>query len=477
MKNQKAVVIGCSLLFILVNSVAIAKEFVYVPLLSAAAVLAYLLIFRVDWAMYLMALSTPFSIVLENEKIQLGISLPAEILMISLTLLFLCRILYDLSIRKELLKHPVTIAILLYLAWMLLCCITSEFPLVSFKFLAAKIWFVASSYFMVIHLMDKDIDNVIKYFNCYALSLAVVVIITTIKYAAIGFGEHAAHWVMTPFYNDHTAYGAILALFIPITTGFLFLKQTTRIQKTFYICLLLIFLMGFYFSYSRAAWLSLIGAIGVWGLVKLHIKFKWVVAGLAVVGGLFFAFSDDILYSMSRNSQDSSTKSLADHLQSISNISTDASNVERLNRWNSAFRMIEERPVMGWGPGCYQFCYAPFQDYRYHTIISTDFGDGGNAHSEFIGPTAETGFIGLLTVVSMMILVLYYGIITAVKAKSLKVRRLSLAATLSLITYYIHGTMNNFLDTDKLSLPFWGLFAIIVVLNTLYVNQTDEAEK
>ncbi len=477
MKHQKAVVIGCSLLFILVNSLAIAKEFMYIPLLSAAAVLAYLLIFRVDWAMYLMALSTPFSVVLENEKIQLGISLPAEILMISLTLLFFCRIFYDLSIRKELLKHPVTIAVLLYLAWMLLCCITSEFPMVSFKFLAAKIWFITSSYFMVIHLIDKDIDNFIKYFNCYAISLAVVVIITTIKYAAIGFGEHAAHWVMEPFYNDHTAYGAILALFIPITTGFLFLKQTTKAQRIFYIIVLLIFLMGFYFSYSRAAWLSLMGAIGVWVLVKLHIKFKWVVAGVAVVGGLLFAFADDILYSMSRNSQDSSTKSLADHLQSISNISTDASNVERLNRWNSAFRMIDERPLMGWGPGCYQFCYAPFQDYRYHTIISTDFGDGGNAHSEFIGPTAETGFIGLLTVVSMMILVLYYGIITAVKAKSLKVRRLSLAATLSLITYYIHGTMNNFLDTDKLSLPFWGLFALIVVLNTLYVNQTDEAEK
>ena len=474
MKHKKAIVIGCSLLFILVNTVAIAQEFLYVPIFSAALVLLYLLIFRVDLAMYLMALSTPFSIILENDKIQLGISLPAEVLMISVTMLFFCRICYDLVIRKELLKHPVTIAIFAYLTWMLICCVTSEYPLVSFKFLASKIWFVTSSYFMVIYLIEKDLDNFIKYFNCYAFSLACVVVITTIKYVQAGLGEHIAHWIMAPFYNDHTAYGAILALFIPITTGMMFRPGTSKGVKVYYAIILAIFLMGFYFSYSRAAWLSLIGAIGVWCIVKLKIKFKWVLTTVAAVALIFFAFSDEILYTMSRNSQDSSTKSFADHLQSISNISTDASNVERLNRWYSAFGMIQERPVMGWGPGCYQFCYAPFQDHRYHTIISTDFGDGGNAHSEFIGPTAETGFVGLCTVLAMMILIFYYGIITATRAKSKKVRRLSLAATLSLITYYIHGTMNNFLDTDKLSLPFWGLFALIVVLNTLYMDASDD---
>ena len=42
---------------------------------------------------------------------------------------------------------------------------------------------------------------------------------------------------------------------------------------------------------------------------------------------------------------------------------------------------------------------------------------------------------------------------------------LALAATLSLLTYYIHGIFNNFLDTDKLSVPFWGLTAVVVALD------------
>lgn len=473
MKYRKALVIGGILLFVLVNSFAIAREFLYIPLFSAVAVVFYLMVWRVDLLMYLMAFSIPFSIILESDKIQLGISLPSEALMVAVTLLFFCRICYDLSVRRELLRHPITLALFAYLGWMLLCCITSEYPLVSIKFLLSKIWFVVSSYFMVIHLMEKDIRKWITFFDCYAVALACVVIITTIKYAPYGFHGHIAHWIMKPFYNDHTAYGAILALFIPITAALLLLPETSKKRRIFYAVMVVIFIVGLYFSYSRAAWLSIIVAAGVWVVVKLRIKFSWVLGIIVLFGGLFFAFSNDILYTMSRNSQDSSGN-LAEHLQSISNISTDASNVERLNRWYSAFGMIQERPVMGWGPGCYQFCYAPFQDYRYQTIISTNLGDGGNAHSEFIGPTAETGFVGLATVVLMMVLVLYYGIVTSTRARSRIVRRLALGATLSLITYYIHGTMNNFLDTDKLSLPFWGLFALIVVLNSLFMEKTDE---
>ena len=36
---------------------------------------------------------------------------------------------------------------------------------------------------------------------------------------------------------------------------------------------------------------------------------------------------------------------------------------------------------------------------------------------------------------------------------------------LGLTTYLIHGFLNNFLDTDKASVPFWGFAAILVALD------------
>jgi O-antigen ligase len=134
--------------------------------------------------------------------------------------------------------------------------------------------------------------------------------------------------------------------------------------------------------------------------------------------------------------------------------------------------MFHERPVVGWGPGTYQFEYSPFQQAKEKTIISTDLGDMGNAHSEYIGPLAESGVLGLVSVLFILVTVIYTGLNVYKKAPDKQTRLLALSATLALITYFVHGTMNNFLNTDKASVPFWGLVAIIAALDLYY--STDE---
>lgn len=456
--------IGSCILIVLINAYAIVQEKPIVPVLTGAAFLIYFLMFRVDLLMYLMAFCTPFSVIMSSQNIHLGLSLPSEIIMISLTFLFLCRIIYDLRLDPKIVSHPISIAIFVYLGWMLLTCITSELPVVSIKFWLSKIWFTTACYWMLIQFVKDDKKKAVRYFNCYAVALAIVVLITTYKHSLTGFDDFHGHFIMSPFYNDHTAYGAVLAFFLPITASCLFLPDNSKGMKIFYAALTVILAVGFYLSFSRAAWISLVVAIGVLIVLKLRIKLSWLVAGLLIVGTFLYYSAGDILYKMSRNSQDASGN-LTEQLQSISNISTDASNVERLNRWTSAFGMIRERPLTGWGPGTYQFVYAPFQKSQFKTIITTDFGDGGNAHSEYIGPCAETGFPGLLTVLALVFVSLFTGIRTYNHSQDKTNRLLALMMTLALVTYFVHGFLNNFLDTDKLSLPFWGAFAVIMLTN------------
>jgi hypothetical protein len=38
---------------------------------------------------------------------------------------------------------------------------------------------------------------------------------------------------------------------------------------------------------------------------------------------------------------------------------------------------------------------------------------------------------------------------------------MALAFVAGLVTYAIHGALNNFLDTDKISALFWGMIAAI----------------
>jgi O-antigen ligase len=169
---------------------------------------------------------------------------------------------------------------------------------------------------------------------------------------------------------------------------------------------------------------------------------------------------------LARNKQDHTTESFDERLQSATNISTDASNLERINRWSCAIAMFEKRPFFGYGPGTYAFEYAPFQEPENLTIISTNFGDMGNAHSEYLGALAEMGFIGLLC---------FLGIVTSIFYTSIHVYRnipqmergtriLVLTMIMAMSTYFIHAFLNNFLDTDKAAVPIWAMCAMIIAI-------------
>jgi O-antigen ligase len=464
MKKNFYIALGGGIIFILLNSIAIAKDFIYFPILSVIAVIVYLFIFRTDLLLYFMAFITPFSIEFDDSRYNIGLSIPAEIIMVLLTLLFFIRLLYDVRLERKIVLHPISICIYCYLCWMLITSITSEIPLVSFKFLASKIWFITACYFCVIQLIKNDIKKAITFISCYAIGLGGVILITSAKFAIQGFSKHNMHWIMNPFYNDHTAYGAAIAFFIPLVIALLVVDGKTFWRKLYYFCLTLVLFLGLFLSYCRAAWLSIMVAFSVYVAVKMRIKLSWIILGVALLFSTLYFFSDDILYKMGRNTQDSSGEFI-EHLTSMSNITTDASNVERLNRWVAAFGMIEERPLMGWGPGVYQFVYAGYQKGKYKTIITTNFGDGGNAHSEFIGPYAEMGFPGATIVVILMITIMYIGIKAYIRTPDKALKILSLFSIIALISYYVHGIMNNFLDTDKLSLPFWAAIAVIVVVD------------
>jgi len=279
---------------------------------------------------------------------------------------------------------------------------------------------------------------------------------------------------MTPFYNDHTAYGSALAMFIPVVIGFIFNSELTRRTRVFSVMIFAFLILAIILSYSRAAWISLIGALIVYFLIVFKIRFKWIFGVLVVFIISFYSFQHQILETLERNEQDSSTN-FVEHIQSIYNISSDASNLERINRWQAGIRMFLERPLLGWGPGTYQFLYAPFQRSKEKTIISTNAGDLGNAHSEYIGPMAEQGLPGMLSVVLIMIISIYTAVKIIQESPDKEVRLVTMVTLLSLITYFIHGFLNNFLDTDKASVPVWGFMAIIVALDLYHKKQKQNS--
>ena len=428
-----------------------------------------LYIFSLDKVLLLTAFTVPLSINLKALEAGLAISLPAEPLLIGIMVLFFAKMLYDGKYDKRISHHPIAIVIYFMFAWMLVTTITSEMPVVSLKFILSRLWFVIPAFFLCAILFKKP-KNIHWFIWLYIAALCIVCVYTIIHHAQFGFDGDSAHWVMTPFYNDHTAYGAALAIYLILALTYVFLPGIKTSRRLIIIGVVALLSVALLFSNCRAAWLSVIAALAVLICVLLKIKFRWIATVVVVLVGLFLAFQNQIIDALEKNNQDASGD-LVENIQSITNISTDASNLERINRWQSAFRLFNERPVFGWGPGTYQFVYAPYQMSKEKTIISTNAGDGGNAHSEYFGPLAEQGIVGSILVLILVIVTVYHGMKAYKRCKNRQAKTLVLGATLAFISYFVHGLLNNFMDTDKLAVPVWSLAALIAAIDVYYADK------
>jgi len=439
------------------------RDSLIINALPALLAVFLLVIFSFDKLIYLVVFFAPLSLPL--SEVMPGLSfdmfLPTEPVLFGVLILFLLKIIHERNFDRDILTHPVSMAIYINLIWILLTSVTSTMPVVSIKFLLARIWFVVCLYLLTAKIF-KGGRKMEQYVWLYIIAFLVVIFYATYRHWGYGlWDKQAAHYVVSPFYNDHTSYGAAIAMYLPFAMLFAFSKQYSKKIRNAALIVLGILFMAFILSYSRAAWLSIIAALVVWVIIKLKIRFQPIFITAIIVIALVFSFQQQIVMHLERNSDESSSN-LTEHFSSISNISSDASNLERLNRWGCAIRMFKEKPVFGFGPGTYMFQYAPFQLKKERTIISTNAGDRGNAHSEYLGPLSESGVLGLVTFLIILITVLYTGIHAYARLKDPRLKGIVLAAIIGLVTYYVHGFLNNFLDTDKLSVPFWGFTAMIV---------------
>lgn len=453
----------------------VTKDIMYANVLPFILALVLIAIYSFDNVIYLVVFFAPLSIPLREYLPGIGFDMyiPTEPILFGILILFILKVVQERQFDQKILLHPVSLAIYLNLFWILITSATSTMPVVSFKFLLMRIWFVVGLYLLTAKIF-KDGKNMEKYVWLYVIPLILVIFYSTYRHLGYGLWDNqAAHFVVSPFYRDHTSYGAATALYIPFLVMFIFSKKYSKNIRLLAAAALAVVTLGFLLSYSRAAWLSIIIAFGVWAIIKLRIRFKPLFITLVSVIVLFLTFQSQILMKLEQNSEESSAN-FSTHISSMSNISSDASNLERINRWSCAVRMFADKPVVGYGPGTYMFKYARYQLSKDRTIISTNSADGGNAHSEYLGPMAESGVLGLATYLLIIILVIYTAVNTYTRLSDYRLRSIVLAALIGLVTYYIHGFLNNFLDTDKISVPFWGFTAMIVAIDIISRQQRKE---
>ena len=454
-------IVIAALIFAAINAIAMGFDIYFIFLLPFVLLLLFYYFFSYEKLYLALAVIIPFSISLEILDYNLALSIPSEPILFLLLILTLYRFI-STSSSIGYANHSITITIAIYFVWLIISSLFSQMPIVSWKFVLARAWLMLPAFFLGVPIFFKDIKYQKYFLNIFLISIVIIAVISTIKHATYNFDFKLSYLACQPFYRDHTIYGAALSLIIPFAFFQIFNSKNKFNNRALYFICFLLLTLGLILSSSRAAWLSTAIALLIGIIILLGIKFRYILLGIVVLASAFLMNYQSIMFQMERNTN-VSRKNAASHVRSITNISTDLSNTERINRWVSALRISKDYPVVGSGPGTYQFIYAPYQLPQYQTYISTNVGNKGNAHSEFLGPLSETGIPGMLSVIAIVISLFITGFKLFFKLKHLDRERaiIVLSVTIALLAYFLHGFLNNYLESDKIAFPVWSYAALL----------------
>lgn len=436
-----------------------------------------LLLTKANWYYFLLIGLIPLSIdteILGSTKV----NLPTEAMLVALLgVLFIFHRAYWSTFRR-IIFHPISVLLLADLVIQLITSFSSTQIDVSLKRFAIKALFIFF-FFVVVNMIEKP-KALYQVFLIYAIGLIPVMYFTLKNHVRYDFDPRVVFEICAPYFNDHTIYGACLAFIIPILVivfvSWRQFHQSSNGRLVFGFLILLI-LTSLFFALSRAAILSVAFA----GVLAILLHFKVSFRSLMIFSGTLalgvIMNWNSIYQTVERNESVSNDGEIANHFSSISNVRSDASNLERINRWICAVRMFEARPFTGFGPGTYQFEYNQFQTFDNKTYISTNAGDRGNAHSEYLTYLSENGILGFLLFITFVFVVVYFGIQNHYQLDNGILKKINLGVLLGLSTFFFHGIFNMFIDQIKMASLVYTSVGIIVWINLSLRSKTPSNDK
>jgi O-antigen ligase len=407
---------------------------------------------------YLFFLLLPFSIEF-NFTPSLGTDLPTEPLMwvmfgISILIFFN----QWKNIKSVRYLNAITFMLLLHLSWIFITMILSQHFTLSLKIFLAKLWYIIPFYFFSIHVL-KDSANVEKMIKSGVYTLTVAVLIVLYRHYLEDFSFDKINFVVTPIFRNHVNYACIIVIFLPyLWTLFTWNKGVTKFVL---LLMMLVYVVGIYFSFTRAAMISVVLAIFVYYIVKLRWIKPVLVATvlLSTIGISYLLYNNNYLrmnpeYSKTISHQD------FDKLITATYKMEDISTMERVYRWVAGVQMIKEKPIVGFGPGTFYASYSAYTVSSFHTYVS-DNPEQSTVHNYYLLTFIEQGFVGFLIFAIMCGIVLIYGESKYHRMKEKRDKAIVMAAILSFVIILLINLINDMIETDKVG-PFFFLAMAII---------------
>jgi O-antigen ligase len=419
---------------------------------------------------WLLLIALPLSAEI-NFTPQLGTDFPDEFLLIILTGATVVAMIHRKSwFPRNLSLHPLFLLLLIYCGWLIISCCYAVEPLLSFKYLLAKTWYIIPFVILPQRLLNTKKD-IRKMALCLLLPMLFVVVQALLRHGLYGFAFENIKHAMGPFFRNHVNYSSMLVCLIAIGWAAWKLSPVDSKQRKWAMTGILIGLLGLCFAYSRGAWLALVmGIVGAWVIRRKMMAVFVLLAVAAVTISTAWLVTDKHFMRFTPDHDHTVFHTDFGEHMSATVRGKDISTAERFYRWVAGVRMLADKPVTGFGPNSFYLHYRPYTVTAFQTWVS-DNPEHSTVHNYFILTALEQGVVGLL-----LFCLLYFGMLWHTqylyhRLKDPFYKTVALVMGVVLVMIGVINFLSDMIETDKIGSLFWLCLGMLVLLEKISNEQ------
>jgi O-antigen ligase len=461
------------LLIFLISStlIALITDKVWIMALPVALFAAVMAFLNIRWIYFLLIFCIPFSVGLQFGSLTLDF--PDEA--IAMFFFAIAPVAFLMNYKKwdfRFLYHPIVFILIAMFFLSILATINSTNVLLSIKYLLAKGWYLVA-YFACTALFLRSVADVRKmsWFAVIACLLTVLYVMS--RHAADGFSFVSINKMVGPFYSNHVSYAVQIVVIVPFLWFLWRQAKGKSMLRWFLIGLLALFIVATYFSYTRAAILTLVLSIGFYFVIRMKLVkwFYWAGVIGAVIGTAYLV-DDDHFFTLAPDYNKTITQTNFDDLLSATYNMEDISTMERLYRWVAARYMIPDRPLLGVGPNNFYDTYKPYTLNSFRTYVSKN-PEQSTVHSYLLLLMIEQGVFAALLYLALI----YYAFVTVQRlyhsVKNRAEKDMIIAAGLCFFNLVMVLLINDVVESDKEGSFFYISLAIIAAFHFRWLKSQE----
>ena len=437
-------------------------------ILYAPFVLLYLVTIYINWkaAWWILLFSLPFSVHITLPSDSLAISLPDEPMMwmflLLLPMLFANK---PYIIPQWWLKDPIVIIVILQLLWLAVAVANSQVLFFSIKFFVAKLWYLACFFVFPLWIFT-DKKDFKKGFLVMLIPMLATMLYYFFRHATMRFSFPMVNYAIGRFYYNHVEFSTVISIFFPLVCiTYPLSKSMKKWIRVSILALIIFFLLVIFFSYARAAILSVFFSF----FIALFIRLRLVNIVMPCIYGLItlvmvYLIKDNNYIALRPNYERTYMhSSFGDHMLATFR-GQDMSSMERLYRWIAAVRMSTDSPVVGYGPHSFYYFYKPYTLNIFKTYVSKN-DEHSTTHNYFLYMLVEQGIPAMALYAILVIAILANAQKTYFRFTDRFYKYCTLGLTMTFAASFVNNFFSELIETHKVGAIFYLSIALLVILS------------